>query len=45
VLNGIAVVVMRVQEREIQTASAIAVAVTMNFHLFDLAGFIGFYSS
>ena len=41
VLNAMAVVVMRVQEREIQTASQSAVAVTMNFHLFDLAGFIG----
>ena len=40
VLNGMAVVVMRGQEREIQTASHRG-AVTMNFHLFDLAGFIG----
>ena len=41
VLNGMAVVVMRVQEREIQTASQSRSGDTMNFHLFDLAGFIG----
>jgi len=40
VLNGMAVVVMRVQEREIKTPRNRG-AVTMNFHLFDLAGFIG----
>ena len=29
------------QEREIQTVFAMPVAITMNFQLFDLAGFIG----
>ncbi len=35
------VVVMRWRHREVPDRFAIAVAITMNFHLFDLAGFIG----